>query len=154
MHRHRRLAPECRHTGTSRARRFPSRASLDLGFGLPVLAWLTLVRPGRLGGWVLLPVVEVGLLVALGMRGRRAVAEYREGRARSSYPVDAARAFPAHRRRAYPAILGALVLATLVETAGLHLLLGLWTPVAAWVATGPSVYGILWMLGDFHALRR
>jgi len=29
----------------------------------------------------------------------------------------------------------------------------LWSPVAAWVLTGLSIYGALWMLGDLQALR-
>ena len=62
-------------------------------------------------------------------------------------------AFPVHRRKGYPAILGAVILAVVVETAVLHLLLSMWIGWVAWIVTGLGIYSLLWILGDFHAAR-
>lgn len=64
-----------------------------------------------------------------------------------------ARAFPGHRRNAYPAVLGAIVMAIVAETAGAHFLLRLWTPIAAWVSTALGVYTIVWLVRDFRTAR-
>lgn len=61
--------------------------------------------------------------------------------------------FPCHRRGGYPALLGALLLVTAVEIPALHFLLALWSGWVAWIATGLGVYGFLWLLGDFQAMR-
>jgi hypothetical protein len=39
------------------------------------------------------------------------------------------------------------------ETVALHLLLGRASPIAAWIATASSIYTLLWLIGDAHALR-
>lgn len=69
-------------------------------------------------------------------------------------PADSAgRSFSLHRRGGYPALLGALVMLIVVESFALHLLLWLWSPVAAWGMTFLSGYSLLWLLGDYHAAR-
>ena len=72
------------------------------------------------------------------------------GRGRASQP---GKPFPGHRRNAYPAILGAVMMAVVVETAVLHLLVSLWVGWVAWILTGLSVYSLIWLLGDFQAAR-
>lgn len=71
---------------------------------------------------------------------------------RRTLPPDA-RAFFCHRRNAYPAVLGAILMAVLVETAILHLLLSLWIGRAAWIVTALGIYSVLWLVGDFQAAR-
>lgn len=61
--------------------------------------------------------------------------------------------FSGHRRNAYPAVLGALLLLLVVETASAHLLLGLWSGRAAWISTALGAYSGVWLLGDYHAAR-
>ena len=61
--------------------------------------------------------------------------------------------YPGHRRNAYPAILGAVLMAVVVETAVLHLLLSLWIGWVAWIPTGLGIYSAAWLLGDFQAAR-
>jgi len=78
-----------------------------------------------------------------------AVAGWRSG----SGPEAPGRAFPGHRRNAYPAVLGALLMAIVVETGAVHLLVALWSEPVAWVLTIVSVYSVLWLLGDFNAAR-
>lgn len=63
------------------------------------------------------------------------------------------RSFTYHQKSLYPVLLLVFVLLTGLETVALHLLVQRWSPAAAWVLTALSVYGILWMLGDFHAVR-
>jgi hypothetical protein len=48
---------------------------------------------------------------------------------------------------------GVFVALTVVEAAGLHLVLHDRTPILAWILTGLSAYGALWLIGDALALR-
>ena len=47
----------------------------------------------------------------------------------------------------------ALILIIAFETVPLHLFVHQWSAVAAWLLTGLSLYTLLWLLGDFQALR-
>ena len=62
-------------------------------------------------------------------------------------------AFSYHRRSGYGTVVTAILVAMGVELIGLHLLLYLWQPVAAWVMTALSAYGIVWIVGDLQAVR-
>ena len=46
-----------------------------------------------------------------------------------------------------------LVALIIVETFGVHLVIGIWTQTGAWVFTGLSAYTLLWMVGHYHASR-
>jgi len=48
------------------------------------------------------------------------------------------------------ALIGFLVIG---ETAAMHLLLAMWSPLVAWIATASSVYLILWLIADAQAIR-
>ena len=63
-------------------------------------------------------------------------------------------AFTYHRRAGYGAILGALLMAAALELVGVHILLRSWSATAAWVHIGLSLYGIVWLVGDYRAMRR
>ena len=63
------------------------------------------------------------------------------------------RAFTYHRRGGYGAVLGVLVFCLVGETAGIHLLVRHWSPPVAWILSGLSVYTLIWLLGDFQALK-
>lgn len=67
-------------------------------------------------------------------------------------PADAS-AFSVHRRSGYATVAGVLVVVMAAETVGLHLLLSRWSPVAAWVLTLTSLYGLVWILADYQAIR-
>jgi hypothetical protein len=41
----------------------------------------------------------------------------------------------------------------IVETVGLHFIVMHWSAVAAFIITALSVYGLIWLIGDFHAIR-
>lgn len=47
----------------------------------------------------------------------------------------------------------ALMLVVALETVPLHFLIHQWSAVAAWLLTGLSLYTLLWLLGDYQALR-
>ena len=68
-------------------------------------------------------------------------------------PPDGVRHYAVHRRNGYPAVVGILLVIIAVETAVAHLLLGLWTPIAAWISTTLGIYSAIWVWGDFHAAR-
>jgi len=70
-----------------------------------------------------------------------------------SLAPEQGRTFTHHRRGGYPAVVLAVVLAVVAETLAAHVLLSMWTPIAAWIFTGLGVYGLLWIVGDYHALR-
>lgn len=61
--------------------------------------------------------------------------------------------FSYHRKSGYAAILGVIVLVLITETLALHLLLQQWSGLAAWILTSLGMYGLIWMLGDYHAMR-
>ena len=61
--------------------------------------------------------------------------------------------FSYHCKSGYAAIASVLLLVLIAETAALHLLLQRWSTLAAWIFTGFSIYGALWLIGDYHALR-
>lgn len=62
--------------------------------------------------------------------------------------------FSIHRSGIYPAFLFVIVLLVVGETLAAHLIVThFWNATAAWVLTALSGYSLLWILGDFHALR-
>ena len=67
-------------------------------------------------------------------------------------PVNA-RSFTVHQRSGWSSIVVCFFVILVVESIGAHLLVQLWNPIAAWIVTMLDVYGILWLLGDYHALR-
>ncbi|HEX6748331.1 MAG TPA: hypothetical protein VF092_13630 [Longimicrobium sp.] len=60
---------------------------------------------------------------------------------------DADVAFSQHRKSGTTGVIGALAFACVVEAAGVHLLVGQWSPHAAWALTGLSVYSVMWLVG-------
>ncbi len=56
-------------------------------------------------------------------------------------------AFTQHRRAGLAGLFGAVAFACLGEALGVHLLAASWSPTAAWVLTGLSLYGALWLVG-------
>lgn len=62
--------------------------------------------------------------------------------------------FSYHHRSGYGAVLGALLMAAALELVGVHLLLRMWSETAVWIHGGLSVYAVLWLLGDYRAMRR
>lgn len=58
-----------------------------------------------------------------------------------------------HRRNDWRTILACLVTLVAFESIGMHLLVMRWSATAAWIVTALDLYGILWLLGDYQALR-
>jgi hypothetical protein len=74
------------------------------------------------------------------------------GRARTRHPLGTVHS--GYRHGGYPAILGAVVMAVIVETAAVHFLLGLWIGAWVWIPTFLGAYSLVWLLGDFNAARQ
>ncbi len=138
-------------------------AAGELAF-LGALAWraVGLQRSWRaLGG--ALPVEEALRVAAREALGRSRIVdalateaavlwlELASWRRRPDVPRGAV-AFACHRRVAHGAVVVAVLLAGVAETAAVHLLLARWSERWAWVATGLGVYGMLWLVGDLRAV--
>jgi hypothetical protein len=68
-------------------------------------------------------------------------------------PTDRPLSFSYHRKTAYLAIVAVVMLAVVAELFGMHLLISLWSSVVAWIVTVLSIYAMLWLIGDAHAIR-
>lgn len=58
-----------------------------------------------------------------------------------------------HQRAGWDSVVACILVLIVAESIGLHLLLQLWSVKAAWTATALDLYAILWLIGDYHALR-
>ena len=67
-------------------------------------------------------------------------------------PVEG-RAITFHERSGWGTILAGLFLLIAAEGVGMHLLLAQWSWKAAWGWTALDLWAVLWLLGDYHALR-
>jgi hypothetical protein len=64
------------------------------------------------------------------------------------------RCFTCYRDASYGVLFAALMIVAAIELVAVHLALHVWVgPVAAWVVSALSLYGVLWLLGDYQALR-
>jgi hypothetical protein len=126
-----------------RLRRVVARHRLARRAGRPPRAALEEALAHGLGA----PLVAAVLATELVMLHRAVVGWFRRA------PRDEGAFFAVHRKRAWSVIAATLVFLTVVETVVVHLLLSRVSPVAAWVVTALSGYGLLWILGDAHALR-
>jgi hypothetical protein len=61
--------------------------------------------------------------------------------------------FSYHRRSNLVGICGILLFLFMVETLVLHMIVQVWSGLAAWVLTGLGMYSFLWLLGLMHAFR-
>jgi len=61
--------------------------------------------------------------------------------------------FSVHRTHCSLAIHAVLGFLIALETVALHLLIARVSEVGAWISTGCSIYAVLWLVGDAHALR-
>jgi hypothetical protein len=61
--------------------------------------------------------------------------------------------FTFHRRSDWPTILACIVVLLVSESVGLHVFVMRYSMTGAWVVTFFDIWGILWLLGDYQALR-
>jgi len=61
--------------------------------------------------------------------------------------------FTVHRRSGWGTIAGVFIVLIAIESVCLHLIVQLWSVKAAWIVTTLDIYGALWLIGDYHALR-
>jgi hypothetical protein len=77
---------------------------------------------------------------------------HRGWRMRPDVPARAL-AFPGHRKSGYTGFIIGLVMIIGIEMLAVHILVAPWSVVAAWVLTGLTAYSLVWIVGDFHAVR-
>jgi len=63
------------------------------------------------------------------------------------------RAVTVHERSGYGSIVACIAVLIAAESIGAHFLLQLWSVKAAWIMTALDLYALLWVFGDYHALR-
>jgi hypothetical protein len=61
--------------------------------------------------------------------------------------------FTVHQRSGWGTVVGVFIFLIAVESIGAHLVVQMWSVKAAWIVTTLDIYGLLWLLGDFQALR-
>ena len=64
-----------------------------------------------------------------------------------------ATAVTVHQRGGWGSMVVCILVLIGFESIGAHLLVSIWSRTAAWIVTSLDVYGILWLIGDYHALR-
>lgn len=62
--------------------------------------------------------------------------------------------FTVHQRNSWATLVGVVVFLIGVESIGAHLVVQMWSVKAAWIVTSLDLYGLLWFLGDYQALRQ
>jgi hypothetical protein len=67
--------------------------------------------------------------------------------------APAVHTFTIHRRSQYAVFLAVIMFVAAVETAGVHVLLRHASPRLAYALLGLSMYGMVWLFGDFRALK-
>ncbi|MCU1244360.1 MAG: hypothetical protein JWN02_270 [Acidobacteria bacterium] len=63
------------------------------------------------------------------------------------------RAISVHERSGWGSVAACIVVLIAFESLGMHLLVQHWSTTGAWILTALDLYGMLWVLGDYHALR-
>jgi len=61
--------------------------------------------------------------------------------------------FTIHKRNGWGTIVICIICMLAFESIGMHLLIQMWSVKAAWIVTTLDFYGVLWLVGDYHALR-
>jgi hypothetical protein len=64
-----------------------------------------------------------------------------------------ARAVTTHEQSGWGSVVACILVLFASESIGMHLLVQLWSAKAAWIVTALDLYGMLWLIGDYHALR-
>lgn len=65
----------------------------------------------------------------------------------------AAPGFSVYRRSGWDTVLICIMVLLLAESIGVHLFIQTWSVRVAWVVTLLDLYGAIWLIGDYHALR-
>ncbi len=58
-----------------------------------------------------------------------------------------------HRTSGWDTVLACILVLMVAEGIGMHLFLSLWSSLAAWIWTALDIWAVVWLLGDYHALR-
>jgi hypothetical protein len=58
-----------------------------------------------------------------------------------------------HQKSGWGTIVACIVVLIAAESIGMHLLLQMWSVRAAWIATALDLYGVMWLVGDYNAIR-
>lgn len=64
------------------------------------------------------------------------------------------RAFSYHQRSIYGVFVGGVLMLSVVELFGMHVLIGHWSPGLAWIFSGLSAYGSLIMIAEIRTVKR
>lgn len=73
-------------------------------------------------------------------------------RRQPAVPPDA-HALTVHQQSGWGSVVACIIVVFAAESVGMHLAVQLWSAKAAWMVTALDIYGMLWIIGDYHALR-
>jgi hypothetical protein len=68
-------------------------------------------------------------------------------------PQRGSSSFSYHRQSGYGVLVAAVTMVAVMEIGGAHFLLQMWSVRAAWALTALELYGMLWIIGDYQAMR-
>jgi hypothetical protein len=66
--------------------------------------------------------------------------------------ADRGACWTVHREVDYLSVLIALIMLVVAESVTVHVLLSRWSMTATWIFTGLSVWGLIWLVGDYRAM--
>jgi hypothetical protein len=107
----------------------------------------------------IVPAAEILLLLTIGQRSRRIAAVVRSELAMFYYAFCCwgkkaeTRGTTFHERSGWSSIVVCIIVLIVAESIGMHFFLRMWKPLAAWIWTGLDLWAVIWLLGDYHALR-
>jgi hypothetical protein len=61
--------------------------------------------------------------------------------------------FTVHQRAGWATVVACIIVLVIAESIGMHLLISMWSPLAAWIWTGLDIWAVVWLLGDLNGLR-
>lgn len=71
----------------------------------------------------------------------------------SPRPQQGSSSFSYHRRSGYGVLVAAVMMVAGMEIVGAHFLLPMWSVRAAWALTALELYGMIWIIDDYQAIR-
>src|ERR1051326_5280578 len=127
--------------------------TFDLTITIPLLYWLFVVRPRHAGALTLASVFIACTMVAALLTSEATILYYALFTWRKEPEHVDGRAVTFHERSGWGSIVACAIVLIASEGIAAHIFLSTWSVKAAWAWTFLDVWGALWLVGDYQALR-